>query len=247
MNFSPYMIMAGFGALAGLLVLNWNLAGSTTSRSAWVKTNMAVLAGGMAVLPAARLGQWVFTVGVKNIFSAPWRLSGISFYPGLLGFLGAAALAALLLRLPVAGTMNTIAPSVPLLHAFGRVGCWFGGCCYGVPVYWSLFGRTIPNLPTQLMEAAFCLGLFFMLQYKVKTHRVPVYLSTYAVWRFFLEFLRGDEHRGSLLPGVPGTPAQQIAAMCLLSVGLWLLLKKQSINSAAKRNTTKSCERGFAQ
>lgn len=213
---SPYYIMVAGGLLAAFLVLNYNLAVQRAPVALRVKTNAAQLAGCLAIWPAAHFGLWVF-MGAKpgELFTT----GGISFYPGLLGFLGAAALAALLLRLPVGQTMDTIAPGVPLFHAFGRVGCWFGGCCYGAECDFTLFGVRFTHLPTQLMEAAFCLVLFFALEYAVKRHRLAVYLCAYAVWRFVIEFWRADE-RGALLPGVPLSPAQQIAVLCLLGVGL---------------------------
>ena len=61
-------------------------------------------------------------------------------------------------------------PLVPLVHGFGRAGCFLMGCCYGVP---SRFGIAFtcspiaPNgvrlLPVQLIEAAGEGALFFAL------------------------------------------------------------------------------------
>ena len=68
---------------------------------------------------------------------------------------------------------------IPLGHAFGRIGCFFYGCCYGrdsdawcavtFPAgspSWHEHGRKLVSvLPTQLFEAAALLVLFALLMY----------------------------------------------------------------------------------
>ena len=105
---------------------------------------------------------------------------------------------------------------LPLGHAFGRVGCFFAGCCYGMPydgpfshTYHSVAGGMtplgVPLLPVQMIEAVVLVLIFvFMLIMYFKTKdrygMAPViYLIIYSVVRFVLEFFRGDAERGSLL------------------------------------------------
>ena len=47
----------------------------------------------------------------------------------------AGLLAARRLGLPMWLTADALAPSLALGHAFGRIGCYLHGCCYGVPVH----------------------------------------------------------------------------------------------------------------
>jgi phosphatidylglycerol:prolipoprotein diacylglycerol transferase len=66
---------------------------------------------------------------------------------------------------------------IPLFHSFARVGCFLGGCCYGIE---SKFGFTahgnhlvpdvndVSRFPVQLLEAALNLVLFFLLYYIYK-------------------------------------------------------------------------------
>ena len=99
---------------------------------------------------------------------------------------------------------------IPLFHAFGRVGCFFGGCCYGIE---SRFGCLItdnplvPDLngvrrfPVALTEASIELLLFIMLYYLQKKGKLAgklfyLYGLTYSAVRFCLEYLRGDAVRG---------------------------------------------------
>ena len=62
------------------------------------------------------------------------------------------------------------APLIPLFHAFGRVGCFLAGCCWGVECGWGVVyteSLSAPNgvslLPIQLIESACLLALFVAL------------------------------------------------------------------------------------
>ena len=100
---------------------------------------------------------------------------------------------------------DTIAIYLPLGQAIGRIGCFFNGCCYGCPylgflsVKYPINGDITSIFPTWFVESGFCLILFvfLLLQNNKSTgHKTGVYLLSYAVFRFFLEFLRGDDVRG---------------------------------------------------
>jgi phosphatidylglycerol:prolipoprotein diacylglycerol transferase len=105
--------------------------------------------------------------------------------------------------------VDIIAVSIPLFHFFGRIGCFFGGCCYGVPSKIGLMYTNNPILeangverfPVQLLEALFNAMLFFLLHHflvnkKFKYKLIFFYLGLYSIGRFFIEFLRGDTFRG---------------------------------------------------
>lgn len=108
---------------------------------------------------------------------------------------------------------DLLASVTPLGHAFGRIGCFFYGCCYGrdsdawcsvtFPVgspSWFEHGcRQVSVLPTQLFEAAALLVLFAALLFIYRRFAkslhglvMGVYLMGYAVIRFGIEYLRGD-------------------------------------------------------
>ena len=105
---------------------------------------------------------------------------------------------------------------LPLGHALGRIGCFCSGCCYGMeydgvfavkfPLYPSYEeSPVVSRLPIQLFEAAGLLILFAVLVYlyyrcsKMPTLPLWTYLFVYPVFRFTLEFFRGDEARGGFL------------------------------------------------
>lgn len=115
--------------------------------------------------------------------------------------------------------VNIIIPGVILAHAIGRIGCFLAGCCYGIETD-SFLGVKFPGLdnkvlPTQLFESFFLFVLFAILHFckKIKDYKFIIYLFAYGLFRFLLEFLRGDE-RGKLFAWL--SPSQG------LSIVLWL-------------------------
>ncbi|MBQ3265723.1 MAG: prolipoprotein diacylglyceryl transferase [Ruminococcus sp.] len=106
--------------------------------------------------------------------------------------------------------LDIYAVLTPLFHTFGRIGCFLGGCCYGVE---SEFGFTVHNntlnpsindvnrFPIQLVESACCFVLFWALltlfrKRIMESRLIYLYMLTYPVIRFITEFFRGDEYRG---------------------------------------------------
>ena len=117
---------------------------------------------------------------------------------------------------------DLVAVVMPLGHAFGRVGCFFYGCCYGKlsdswcavsfprcsPAWYEQYNsgliganalESLPVLPTQLFEAAAMAVLFLALlslyRRRWRTSRGLVagtYFISYAAWRIVNETMRGD-------------------------------------------------------
>lgn len=106
---------------------------------------------------------------------------------------------------------DLIMPSIVLAQAFGRIGCFLAGCCYGRETD-SLIGiafshsEMAPNgvklIPTQLISSAGDFLLFFLLiliakRVKKRGQVGALYLILYSIGRFLVEFLR-DDYRGSV-------------------------------------------------
>ena len=145
---------------------------------------------------------------------------------------------------------------VPFAHAFGRLGCLFAGCCYGNPtdkwygvnmlMGWDMQGNEVWEkcVPVQLFEAIFLFVLsavlFFVLIKRNKTEEkrlpvLPLYGMGYAVWRFCIEFARGDDRGDSPISFL--TPSQFIAvllfAVSVVYLAVWLykkISKKEQID-----------------
>ncbi len=162
-------------------------------------------------------------------------VGGAVFYGGLLGGLAAGALYLRIRRLPFAAYADIAAPAIPLFHAFGRIGCFLGGCCYGIP--WeggitytralSPEANGVARFPVQLLESALLFALFFLLaalfrRGALRGKLLALYLAVYAVLRFLLEFLRGDAIRGVYF-GL--STSQWISLAILLALGVAALAR----------------------
>ncbi len=172
---------------------------------------------------------------------------GITFIGGLIGGIVSFLLGYAIFRKKFKARlvdMVSIAPCCILIaHAFGRVGCFFAGCCYGKPTD-SFLGIQFPGLShkvhaTQLYEAIFLFALFaicFLLYWKKNfKHNLSVYLIAYGIFRFAIEFLRGDD-RGELLGFM--SPSQFWSVLMVVAgVGVYFLLdwlfKKRAAELAA--------------
>lgn len=121
-------------------------------------------------------------------------------------------------------------PCITIAHGFGRIGCFLAGCCYGKETD-SILGVTFPGMthsvyPTQLFEALFLLLLtipLFILAYKKSfKHNMSIYLFSYGIFRFCLEFLRGD-NRGVMFLF---SPSQWISLIAIIaSIILFIRLR----------------------
>lgn len=166
---------------------------------------------------------------------------GLVLYGGLLG--GAAGYFEFCRRrkLHPLGLADLITPSVFVGIGFGRIGCLLNGCCYGdvCSLPWAIRfpqgsvpflslvqegiippdALTTPWLqPTQIYSAVdgFLIALVTSLYFPYRRRNGEVFgvgLTIYAVTRFLIEFLRGDE------PGQLGT---MLTISQLISLGMFL-------------------------
>jgi len=99
--------------------------------------------------------------------------------------------------------------SIPLFHFFGRIGCFLGGCCYGIESHIGFIytrnpiiqANGVKRFPIQILEAVFNIGVFLLLDQllrhnKFKNKLLYIYLAVYSTGRFIIEFFRGDTYRG---------------------------------------------------
>ncbi len=159
----------------------------------------------------------------------------ITFLGGLIGGAACFLLVYLIFRNKYENKLIDVLTIIPIgitaAHGFGRVGCFFAGCCHGIPTD-SIFGVQFPKFgykvfPTQIYEALFLFilcGVMCLLFIKKKyQYNMSLYMLCYGIFRFFLEYLRGDD-RGSLIPGL--TPSQFLSVlMVIASVGIYFLTK----------------------
>lgn len=71
---------------------------------------------------------------------------GLIYYGGFLASAAAVVLFARLHKQSLLSLMDFVATSIPLAHAFGRLGCFMNGCCHGA-VYSGPLAVTYPGYP----------------------------------------------------------------------------------------------------
>ena len=136
-------------------------------------------------------------------------------------------------------TVSDIAPAaITVAHGFGRLGCLMAGCCYGGRCD-AWYGIEMVHLgykvvPVQLFEALFLFALsavLLVLFRKGKKYEMPIYMMTYACWRFAAELMRND-YRGATIVDFM-TPSQLISVL-LLTGGAVLLAIELYLDRRAK-------------
>ena len=158
--------------------------------------------GSKALFALTQIPEFLKEPTLRNLGEIIWT-SGFVFYGGLFGAILAVKLYAKVFRLNGRYFLDQIAPAFPLFHFWGRIGCFFAGCCYGKPADWGIAMQQtpdVPRIPIQLIEAGCLLviftGLLLLQRRRAHAPALRIYLISYAVCRFTLEFFRGDELRG---------------------------------------------------
>ncbi|SDZ95367.1 phosphatidylglycerol:prolipoprotein diacylglycerol transferase [Oribacterium sp. KHPX15] len=138
-------------------------------------------------------------------------LGGFVFYGGFIGGFLFAYIAGIAHKIAAGTYIRKLIFLIPFMHAFGRIGCFMAGCCYGIP-YHGVGAVVFPEgsyapagvelFPIQLVEAAALMIIaliIFTVQIRTDLNcTIEMYLFLYGVVRFFLEFLRYDSLRGHL-------------------------------------------------
>ena len=198
-SLSLYYLFVGAGLGVGY-TYGQSIYGAIRSKGDWP---FVFLYGGTIVCSwaGAKVFFLLFSMGENkwaHILSLNfWWGGGFVFYGG---FIGGAAYLLVYNAFIRRGNLYDFAFFLPVLtlgHALGRVGCFFGGCCHGrvCSVGWCL------RHPVQLYEAVFLLVLTWILRRVVRKGEsaqvlLSVYLCSYGMGRFILEFFRGDTIRG---------------------------------------------------
>ena len=156
-----------------------------------------------------------YIVELPEIIKEPsilWRFKeGYVVYGGIIGGVLCSMLYCKKKKEIFADYFDLVMPAVAMAQGFGRLGCFFAGCCYGRETD-SFFGITFHNsfyapngvklIPTQLMSSAgdFVIAGILLWYASQKPKRMCVgamYMLLYGIGRFSIEFFRND-YRGSI-------------------------------------------------
>ena len=190
---------------------------------------------------------------------------GMVYYGGVLGGIGAALVFFIVdywlhgkrAKVRFLEALDRAAPALAIGHAWGRLGCFLAGCCYGAPcsqssalcvrfpresvafadmksrgLLWFAAGETPPLVPVQLLEAGLEMALACLLMhlYSRRTGRgriAGLYFVVYGIFRFVIEYYRFDPFRGDLLI----FSTSQWISLLLILVGIYMLRVREKIIS----------------
>lgn len=126
---------------------------------------------------------------------------GLTWYGGLIFGLATAAIFSRVMRWSFLRYLDTAAPAIAIGHAFGRIGCFLSGCCYGstCSLPWAVqfpagsdayrtqaqdnpgalvaqhqetgIWESLPVHPTQLYEAGLLFGIFALLWFGLRKRK----------------------------------------------------------------------------
>jgi phosphatidylglycerol:prolipoprotein diacylglycerol transferase len=139
------------------------------------------------------------------------------------------------MKWPVWAFMDLLAITGTIIHACGRMGCFFAGCCYGIPTDqpWGVsFSDSLSQAkplhtdlhPTQLYEVFNILTIMVILM-MLKRHKrfqgqlFLVYVILYSLGRSIVEIFRGDLRRGFIIEDI--LSHSQFIALILIAACLW--------------------------
>lgn len=138
---------------------------------------------------------------------AVWR-GGFSVLGSLLGILAVIPWYLSTKNIPILPFLDLVATYIPLAQSIARWGCFFAGCCYGLPTS-SALGIVCPEplderlhglklYPTQLFSSALLFVIFLILYFIIKPRTTKpgqltcAYLLLMSIERFTVDFWRAD-------------------------------------------------------
>lgn len=223
-----YVVMAFLGGIAALFLVYSRLTKYGFLFTDFLKIFAVSIVGGVAgsklLFAITRIPWLIQNFSVMNLL---WLIpgSGFVFYGGLFGVLSAIYLVTRKDLALQEKTFQMMVPAIPLFHCFGRIGCFMAGCCYGKelaePI--TVVGIQLEQIPVQLIEALYEFLLFWVISIigrkNPQINSLRIYLLSYSLFRFGIEFFRGDEIRGVFL----GLSTAQ-----WISIAIWIfyLVKK---------------------
>ena len=190
-----YLAIMACSLLVGSALARRSQNKATLTRAQRLAVSIGAVVGGTfaAKVPFFVMDPGAFASG------AAWLEGGRTLTLGLVGGYFGVELAKLAMGIKAKTGDGFVVP-VAAAIAIGRLGCFVGGCCFGVETHlpWGVdFGDGVHRHPTQLYEALFhaSCALFFVWAGKrglFPRQRVKLYIIAYFIYRFATEAIRPE-------------------------------------------------------
>ena len=195
----------------------------------------AVIVLGISGLIGSRILYVLLNFGY---YSANWvqilnlRVGGLSFYGAIIFGLAALIVWCRFRKLKILELADFFSPYLMFGYAFGRIGCFLNGCCFGKisSLPFALPAASTDNLlrhPVQLYAAVLALIFFAVILYLKKYAFYDGYVFTllllfYGILRFSTGFFRYD---AVMIYGL--SPAQIFSLILTLLAAAFLVYKRK--------------------
>lgn len=199
----------------------------------------SALAGGriwFAITESSSIDSWLDLL-------KPW-MGGFSVLGSVVGILFVIPLFLRKYKIPILPFLDNIALNTPLLQSISRLGCFYAGCCYGMPTdAWfgvvyshpaSIAPLYIALHPTQLYSsmllAIIWIGLQYIKNYLREGQLLMLYLISAGFERFVVDIFRNDR---IFLTWASCISVNQLLASIFMCTGIigFFILNKASYES----------------
>lgn len=193
----------------------------------------------IVAVPFAFLGGWLYYGFFNNFKFIP---PGIAVLGALIGA-GIGLLIAMLVyrkffpkkpKVSILQMLDLASVFFLLGQGIGRVGCYFGHCCYGIPVDFDVFPFSykiggVLHLGNPFIESLWCLIGFIPMVILYLSKRKSFngfYISLYCIWygiaRFVLEFFRDPAQKLTAAGGLgEGFGISQVVSLLMIAFGIF--------------------------
>lgn len=197
-----YGLIVIFGVMICNLISLWITKKKQIDLASFLKVEMigtlGSIVGARFLAVISHVLQWKLAGdSIDNIFTSSYY-----YFGGLAGFFLALNIYMRKKQIDLELYIHNFLFVVPLLHFFWKIGCFMGGCCYGIP--YGGFGAVVfPKdvnvlsgtmvFPIQLIEAVGVLVIsvwIFVNKDNQQISLVGLFLLLYGIERLGLEFLR---------------------------------------------------------
>ena len=166
---------------------------------------------------------------------------GLSSYGAIIGAIICLIAFGLQFKKPLKDMLFTFMPSVPIMYAIGKIGCFLVGCCYGIK-YNGIgnilykYSEVAPNyvhlFPIQIIETiSFTLIFIYMISKTIKNNfnwkTLGISFILCGLVKFTLDYLRAS-HVNTLLS------SNQIISIIFIIIGIIMIEKKKKTNMEVK-------------
>lgn len=243
-----YGFMIMIGALLGFLYMSYTVKKEMGIERDKIQ-NLAI----MIIIAAFVGGKLLFYLENPSYYFDSWAnmkrnfRTGFVFYGSLLFAIPVVIWYFKKEKWPVWPLLDRIAIVACIIHGMGRIGCFFAGCCHGIPtdMAWGVtFTDPVSQAeplhtalhPTQLYSSFMIFTILAFLLMMKRHQRFEgqlffSYIILYAIGRGIIEMFRGDEERGFIIEGIL-SHSQFISILIIMVTGfVYYKFRKKHLKS----------------